>query len=136
MGIFSFLMAPLVKCLVRLLGPILSVCDVGTWKPNREMKENCNYLHSLIWIMLNNLSTCKGLVKCLFYLLMLLIMYSFYKQSDQSFMLSIFTSITCPYDLDLIDANSWALLEHFGWKKEHSEWHTPLVKQKYCNITR
>lgn len=41
----------------------------------------------------------------------------FNKQSDQSLILSIFTSITCPYDLDLIDANSWALLELYGLEK-------------------
>lgn len=45
-------------------------------------------------------------------------------------MMSIFTSETCPYDLDLMDANSWALRELFGQKQTHrvnkTENNTPL----------
>lgn len=43
----------------------------------------------------------------------------------------IFTSTACPYDLDLIDANSWALRELFGQeKKTHviTQNNTPLWK--------
>jgi len=44
--------------------------------------------------------------------------------------MSIFTSETCPYDLDLIDANSWALRELFGQKHintvNNTENNTPI----------
>lgn len=64
----SFLEWPLVKTLLRLLGPTVSVCDVETWRPNTEMMENCAF----------TIQSCADYanVKCLLILCVQVIMYN------------------------------------------------------------